>query len=133
VRYVRGNPAVSDLPEARLDEEPSAFSLVGGLLCGALLPLLLAVAGAGLLLGAARQWWLRWRGKVLAAEFVRGAVVSSGRERWRLEMEYRFVSPAGRLITGKDSCPTEREQAPAPRPGQAGCVVYLSDRLYRLL
>jgi hypothetical protein len=79
------------------------------------------------------EWWVRLRwGIVPDAEFVSGQTTPRSRGGWRLEMVYRFVSPGGNTIPGKDS--VIFYSAPAPStPVQPGRVVYVNDRLYQIL
>jgi len=134
VRYVRGDPEVSELTGTQPGQEESgALAIFGGALCFALVPLAVALVGVGLLTFGARLRRLR-RGAVLPVTFFSSRVVPGSRGTWRLEVEYRFRSPTGRTIAARDdSISTQPEGGRAPQPGQAARIIYVSDRLYRLL
>jgi hypothetical protein len=79
-------------------------------------------------------------GEVLAGDIVHctGRTANTGgddgSDYYQVTVAYRFRSPAGRELRGKDSAWREDlERAPLPAPGTPVLVVYLEDKTYQLL
>jgi hypothetical protein len=132
VVYLPDDPSVSRLAGKDADDSVMQASVPES----GLFVLITSVIMFVLLRPVVRDRWLARNGRILEGKVVKssGRLAGSKRRYYRLTVQYRFISPSGTVLSGKQGARRDDlRHSPLPGPGTPVAVLYVDDRHYKML